>query len=1080
MARARPAALLAAAAAVALQPLATAATGLPAVRSVSVIAGRGLCVFDGDGGPATAAGLAGPSALVYLGGNLTDPPPGPDRTLFVIADAVSSNVRIINASGLIGTVIGVGNVSGFGGDGGFANAALLNEPRGLAVPPQSGGGGASAFVADRHNNRVRMMQSNSTGMFLDTVVGTGTQGGGGDGGPAAAATLDNPWGVALFGPDAVLISDMGSRRVRRAWNSGQGGTPQIAAFAGDGVYASAGDGGPATSASMTAPTGVLFTNGTEAATLLRSPGGVVFIVDSASRVIRYVNTTAGSGRIWTLAGNGAIGRGGDGGYASAASFVSPSYLAFDARRNVLYVSDTGAGTVRAITIIVDAGCPLRYPGCLGGIISSLDIPDLRSPTGLALTPDGGALFVAESTHTCRLLRVVLTATPTPSPTPLASPSVGASPASTQTPTVTASPSGTPLTGTVGDAVVVAGGATCGCATDDGVAATTAALGAVSALLYVGGGADGGTGLDPALSGTPSSSATVSPTGSATRSGTPGASATPGGTWNGGGGGGDGLQLVLVDRDGNVVRGLYANGTLATLVGVPCVRGYGGDGSPSTLALLSAPEGIAFLEGGGGGGGGDNNGGSSGGSTPSGTVVATAVGSAAGTASATSTSAYTGGGGGNNNNGGGGGGGSAFISDAGNFRLRMVQGNGNLYIDTVVGNGTAERSGDGGPASAARVAALRGVTGGGSNQVFFIDGNTVRRGFSNATGGNATVELVAGNGTAGFGGVNVSAPTAMLYSPTSVLWVNASQYPALGGAGEFLLIADSQNKRIRYVNLTTRFIFTVFGAGTWGTAGDGGLPLSASLQWPTHMAFHGERRALYVADADARAIRVAYWYTNAIAAPGYLYWGVTATLPVSVTLTAPGALALGGPSLYVADGCRVLRVNLFPSASPSASVPPSSSASPSASQSTTGTPPPTPSTSGSPPGTPSRTGSPTGTPSPSGTPTGTPSPSGTPTGTPPPTPSRSSGYCPPGAFTAAPHTSLAGEHLPGSGVSLSSEAACRLACCDAAAAGCTGYTLSADLLQAAGVGVCHLFVNVSQLVPVAGYTSAVLTSAIPAS
>ena len=160
------------------------------------------CCFGGDGGPATEASFIYPSGVaVDEAGNL------------FIADYLNDRVRRVDAAtGVITTVAGTGAVGigagGFGGDGGPATAAQLDGPSSVALD-----GAGHLFIADWGNQRVRRVDA-ATGI-ITTVAGTGERGFGGDGGPATAAQLDGPSGVALDGAGNLFIADQGARRIRR-------------------------------------------------------------------------------------------------------------------------------------------------------------------------------------------------------------------------------------------------------------------------------------------------------------------------------------------------------------------------------------------------------------------------------------------------------------------------------------------------------------------------------------------------------------------------------------------------------------------------------------------------------------------------------------------------------------------------------------------------------------------------------------------------------------------------------------------------------------------------------------------------
>jgi sugar lactone lactonase YvrE len=163
-----------------------------------------------------------------------------------IADTYNNRVRKVSASGIITTVAGsgipltAGNV-GFSGDGGPAISARLNSPYGVAVDASG-----NLFIADTYNNRIRKVST--TGM-ITTVAGSGGFGGynsggyAGDGGPAASALLNQPYGVAVDTSGNLFIADNLNCRIRKVSASGM-----ISTVAGGLTYGFSGDGGPAASA----------------------------------------------------------------------------------------------------------------------------------------------------------------------------------------------------------------------------------------------------------------------------------------------------------------------------------------------------------------------------------------------------------------------------------------------------------------------------------------------------------------------------------------------------------------------------------------------------------------------------------------------------------------------------------------------------------------------------------------------------------------------------------------------------------------------------------------------------------------
>jgi sugar lactone lactonase YvrE len=155
---------------------------------INTFAGNGNIGASGDGGPATAAELNFPAGLrTDSTGNL------------YITEVYNNNIRKVS-NGKIAAVAGNSNNMGFGGDGGAATNASLNNPNGVAVDSHG-----NIFIADVNNNRVRMVSA-STG-FISTIAGNGDPGYSGDGGPAISAELSGPWDVVVTSTGSVLVAD---------------------------------------------------------------------------------------------------------------------------------------------------------------------------------------------------------------------------------------------------------------------------------------------------------------------------------------------------------------------------------------------------------------------------------------------------------------------------------------------------------------------------------------------------------------------------------------------------------------------------------------------------------------------------------------------------------------------------------------------------------------------------------------------------------------------------------------------------------------------------------------------------------
>ena len=333
-------------------------SGNSAIRAVtsgniSTVAGQGSSGYSGDGGPATSAKLHSPLGVAVDGAGK-----------LYIADLKNNVIRVVTPDGNIATVAGNGTYS-YSGDGGPAKSARLSGPLGIAVDASAG---ANVYVADANNYVIRAVTSAG---IISTVAGNGTPGYTGDGGLATSATLSAPNGVALDAAGNLYIADAGSpgNVVRAVTPAGI-----ISTVAGDGTIGYSGDGGPATSAKLSAPNGVAV-----------DASGKLYIADSNNHVIRAVTP---AGIISTVAGNGLNGFSGDGGSAKAASLSVPSGVAVDAGTGNLYIADSTNNRIRVVT---PAGIISTVAGNGAGGYSG----DGGSATGAALaTPSGVAIDLA--------------------------------------------------------------------------------------------------------------------------------------------------------------------------------------------------------------------------------------------------------------------------------------------------------------------------------------------------------------------------------------------------------------------------------------------------------------------------------------------------------------------------------------------------------------------------------------------------------------------------------------------------------------------------------------------------------------
>lgn len=280
-------------------------------KVINAAVGNGTQGFSGDGGAAAAAELDLPAGVwVDASGNI------------IISDSGNQRVRQVDTTNTISTLAGGGL-----GDATDAKNAILAAPYTVFEDA-----GSNVYITDQANNRIRKLAKAGG---ISTVAGTGSVGYTGDGGSAVNATLNGPSSVVLDQAGNMYISDTNNQVVRRV----DAITKNISTIAGNGTscnptISGCGDGGPATSASLSNPTYAVLDS-----------AGNIYIADYLAHKVRKVDT---GGMISTLAGTGQPSFSGDGGPATAAKLNHPSSVGVDGAGNV-YIADQYNNRVRMVS-----------------------------------------------------------------------------------------------------------------------------------------------------------------------------------------------------------------------------------------------------------------------------------------------------------------------------------------------------------------------------------------------------------------------------------------------------------------------------------------------------------------------------------------------------------------------------------------------------------------------------------------------------------------------------------------------------------------------------------------------------------
>lgn len=340
-----------------------------AAPRVETLAGTGEKGYAGDGGPASSARLNNVFGIVR----------GPDGALYV-CDTDNQRVRRVALNGEISTVAGNGT-RGYGGDGGPATKASLNEPYEVRFDKTG-----DLYFVERMNHLVRKVEMR-TGV-ISTVAGTGKAGFGGDGGPATAALFNQPHSIQFDKDGDLLICDIANHRLRKVDMK----TGVVTTIGGTGKGAVTPDGAKL---DATVPL-----NGPRALDVDKD--GTIWLALREGNAVYRID--AHDGRIQHVAGTGKKGFTGNGGAAKDATLSGPKGIAV-APDGRVYIADTESHSIRVIdtkagTIDVLVGSGAKGDGPDGDPLKC----KLARPHAVFVDGDGSVLIGDSENHRVRVWR----------------------------------------------------------------------------------------------------------------------------------------------------------------------------------------------------------------------------------------------------------------------------------------------------------------------------------------------------------------------------------------------------------------------------------------------------------------------------------------------------------------------------------------------------------------------------------------------------------------------------------------------------------------------------------------------------
>jgi streptogramin lyase len=270
---------------------------------------------------------------------------------------------------------------GYSGDGGPATAAAVSQPFGIVIGPDK-----ALYVCEVGSHAIRRVDT-TTGI-ITTVAGCGRKGYSGNGGSATQAELNEPYEVRFDADGNMYFVEMQNHIVRKV----DAKTGIISLVAGNGTQGFSGDDGPAVDAQLSRPHSIALDN-----------AGQLYICDIGNHRVRKVDLK--SGIISTFAGTGERKPTADGSPISGTPLNGPRALDFDGKHNLILALREGNAIYRmdlnSQTLHHLAGTGKQgYTGDGGPAIKAR----LSGPKGVSLAANGDIYFADTESHTVRVVR----------------------------------------------------------------------------------------------------------------------------------------------------------------------------------------------------------------------------------------------------------------------------------------------------------------------------------------------------------------------------------------------------------------------------------------------------------------------------------------------------------------------------------------------------------------------------------------------------------------------------------------------------------------------------------------------------